>query len=146
MRRSPSPPDVMDVAAQSSSIMSIVFADSISINKKRIASNCVPHYRLDHHYTGLSYRANNTSRSRAASSCSGNMDYLRPRAGTESDKRASTAATLHFGVLRTSVRLAHCVPHRTPSELTTPLAVWPLTQFDARRRQVRSTSIPHALL
>jgi hypothetical protein len=30
----------MDVAAQSSSIMYIVFAGSISINKKRIASNC----------------------------------------------------------------------------------------------------------
>jgi hypothetical protein len=36
MRRSPSPPDVMDVAAQSSSIMYIVFAGSVSINKKRI--------------------------------------------------------------------------------------------------------------
>ena len=32
-------PDVMDVAAQSSSIMYIVFAGSISINKKRITSN-----------------------------------------------------------------------------------------------------------
>jgi hypothetical protein len=39
MRRSPSPPDVMDVAAQSSLIMYIVFAGGISINKKRIASN-----------------------------------------------------------------------------------------------------------
>ena len=38
-QRSSSPPDVMDVAAQSSSIMYIVFADSISINKKRITSN-----------------------------------------------------------------------------------------------------------
>jgi hypothetical protein len=34
-----SPPDVMDVAAESSSIMHIVFADSISISKKRTTSN-----------------------------------------------------------------------------------------------------------
>jgi hypothetical protein len=39
MRQSSSPPDVMDVAAQSPSIMYIVFAGSISINKKRTTSN-----------------------------------------------------------------------------------------------------------
>jgi hypothetical protein len=39
MRRSPSPPDVMDMAAQFPSIIYIVFAGSIPINKNRTASN-----------------------------------------------------------------------------------------------------------